>query len=62
MTGLSSTSEKVLVHAFAVGHGDCTLIEYLQSDQVAFRIPCDAGSSLPEALVSHLEKGSRESC
>lgn len=59
MTGISNTSDKVLVHAFAVGHGDCTLIEYLQSDQIAFRVLCDAGSSLPEALVSHLEKNRR---
>jgi beta-lactamase superfamily II metal-dependent hydrolase len=54
-----TASDRLLVHSFAVGHGDCTLLEYLQADQVVFRLLCDAGTSAPAALLSHLDENRR---
>jgi beta-lactamase superfamily II metal-dependent hydrolase len=46
--------DEVLVHSFAVGHGDCTLVEFRHKKVVVFRLLCDAGTALPDALRQHL--------
>lgn len=56
------SDDDVLVHAFGVKHGDCTLIEYRRAGVVAFRLLCDAGAgpALPAALVRHLDQHAHE--
>lgn len=48
------------VTSYAVGHGDCTLVEYFRNNRVAFRCLVDGGTSLPEALVTHLRNNPRD--
>lgn len=60
MTTDSTPLDRLVVHSFAVGHGDCTLLEYLQGDRVALRLLCDAGTAVPDGLLAHLEKGRRD--
>jgi hypothetical protein len=49
-------SDQLLIHSFAVGHGDCTLLEYKQENQIVFRMLCDAGTKAPDELIAHLKK------
>ena len=51
----TTKSEKALVHSFGVGHGDCTLLEYVESHGISFRMLVDGGTRLPDALIKHLE-------
>jgi hypothetical protein len=46
--------ERALVHSFGVGHGDCTLLEYVEPHGITFRMLVDGGGSLPAALTQHL--------
>lgn len=46
--------EEVRVLSFNVGHGDCTLIEYIIGSQPRFRCLVDAGKALPPDLLEHL--------
>lgn len=46
--------DEVLFHSFGVGHGDCSLIEFKVQGVVEFRLLCDAGEALPDALLKHL--------
>lgn len=62
-TGTSSQAspvDKLLIHSFGVGHGDCTLLEVLHAGKVGFRLLYDAGSHEPVELVKYLEAHRRE--
>jgi Metallo-beta-lactamase superfamily len=47
------------IHSFSVGHGDCTLIEYLSQGEAVFRMLVDAGTKLPDPLIQHLKNNKR---
>jgi len=47
--------DRLQVHSFAVGHGDCTMLEFFKEDMVAFRLLCDGGATLPKPLVDYLK-------
>lgn len=47
--------EKALIHSFGVGHGDCTLLEFVQKGVVTFRMLVDGGTALPADLCGHLD-------
>lgn len=51
--------EKALVHSFGVGHGDCTLLEYIEASGITFRMLVDGGASVPMALILHLKDNPR---
>lgn len=48
------------VTSYAVGHGDCTLVEYLKKGRVTFRCLIDGGTSLPAELVAYLKNYPRD--
>jgi len=54
------TQDECRVTSYAVGHGDCTLVEYHRDGRIAFRCLVDGGTSLPDALVKYLKRNPRE--
>lgn len=42
--------DKLIVNSIAVGHGECTLIEFIENDEPTFRILVDAGKKFPDRL------------
>jgi len=52
--------DRVDVLTFGVGHGDCFLIEVVQSGRTQFRLLYDGGVSLPDALLTHLRDKRKE--
>ncbi|WP_313048689.1 hypothetical protein [Pseudomonas soli] len=51
--------DNVRILSFEVGHGECTLVEFISERQVAFRCLLDAGRVLPAALLDHLKSNPR---
>lgn len=52
--------DRVDVLTFGVGHGDCLLVEVVQSGKTEFRLLYDGGKTLPPALLTHLRGNLRD--
>jgi hypothetical protein len=54
------TQDECRVTSYAVGHGDCTLVEYIRDGRITFRCLVDGGTSLPAELVAYLKTHPRD--
>jgi hypothetical protein len=53
--------DRVAVLTFAMGHGDCLLIEVVQAGRGAFRLLYDGAANLQEELLLHLRSNRKDS-